>query len=187
MLSQDFGLEFSDRFHPIRNSRNSTAPIIVVETVARLHQARHGFWVRKARRTDSGRLRRNESAAAAMTKHRLTDEFEPATLVPAQVDLHGIDDDEPITLAEACKLFPRAKLTVSTLRAEAGRQRLEIFGIGKRDYTTLRSMREMVRRCREEDHRRRSTSQREINGSSAERLASAQAALNQTVQALKSG
>ena len=115
----------------------------------------------------------------------MTDEFEPATLVPAQVA--GIDDDEPITLAEACKLFPRAKLTVSTLRAEAGRQRLEIFGIGKRDYTTLRSMREMVRRCREEDHRRRSTSQREINGSSAERLASAQAALNQTVQALKSG
>ena len=26
--------------------------------------------------------------------------------------------DDPITLAEACKLFPRAHLTVSTLRAE---------------------------------------------------------------------
>jgi hypothetical protein len=96
-------------------------------------------------------------------------------------------EDDPITLDEACKLFPRAKLTVSTLRAEADkRKRLEIFGIGRRDYTTLRSMREMVRRCREEDHRRRrrgSTS----NGSSTERVASAQAALNQTVKALKKG
>lgn len=96
-------------------------------------------------------------------------------------------DDDPITLAEACKLFPRAKLTVSTLRAEADRERLEIFRLGKRDYTTLRSMREMVRRCQAEDHRRRYTSMREVNGSSTERLASAQAALNQTVQALKGG
>ena len=143
--------------------------------------------MRKARRTDSGRLRRNELGYAAMTKHRSTDEFQPATLVPAQVDLHGIDDDEPITLAEACKLFPRAKLTPSTLRAEAyKRKRLKIFGMGKRDYTTLRSMREMVRRCQEGDHRRGSTP-REVNRSSTERLASAQAALNHTLQALKSG
>jgi hypothetical protein len=97
--------------------------------------------------------------------------------------MSDIADDDPITLAEACNLFPRAKLTVSTLRAERKRKRLEIFGIGRRDYTTLRSMREMVRRCREED-RRRSTP-REINGSSTERVASAQAALNQTVQVLK--
>jgi hypothetical protein len=98
-----------------------------------------------------------------------------------------IAEDDPITLAEACKLFPYAKLTVSTLRAEADRERLEIFGMGKRDYTTLRSMREMVRKCQEGDHRRRrrrSTS-REVNGSSTERLTSAQAALSQTVQALK--
>ena len=33
----------------------------------------------------------------------------------------AVDDDEPITLAEACKLFPHAKLTTSTLRAEATR------------------------------------------------------------------
>jgi hypothetical protein len=112
-----------------------------------------------------------------------------ATLVADQREELRLEDDEPITLAEACKLFPRAKLTVSTLRAEADRKRLDIFRLGKRDYTTLRSMREMVRRCQEEDHRRGSTSTlREVNGSSeTERLASAQAALNQTVQALKSG
>ena len=56
----------------------------------------------------------------------------------------GLKDDEPITLAaEACKLFPRAKLTVSTLRADGGRGRLDIFRLGKRDYTTLRLMQEM--------------------------------------------
>jgi hypothetical protein len=99
---------------------------------------------------------------------------------------YALDADEPITLAEACKLFPRAKLTPSTLRAEATkRKRLKIFGMGKRDYTTLRLMREWVRRCQEDDHRGPSTC--EVNGSSTERLASAQAALNQTVQALKNG
>jgi hypothetical protein len=100
-----------------------------------------------------------------------------------------IADDDPIPLAEACELFPKAKLTVSTLRAEAERERLEIFGIGRRDYTTLRSMREMVRRCREDDPRRRRRRRRstEVNGSSTERLTSAQAALSQTVKALKRG
>jgi hypothetical protein len=113
-------------------------------------------------------------------------ECDRPTLVPAQGELRlkDIDDDEPITLAEACKLFPRAKLTPSTLRAEATkRKRLKIFGMGKRDYTTLRLMREWVRRCQEEDHRGPST--REVNGT--ERFASAQAALNRTVQALKGG
>ena len=62
--------------------------------------------------------------------------------------------EEPITLVEACKLYPRSRLTVSTLRAEAARRRLEIFRLGKRDYTTQQAMAEMVRRCREEDYRR---------------------------------
>jgi hypothetical protein len=57
-------------------------------------------------------------------------------------------DDDPILLSEACKLFPRARLTVSTLRAEAARKRLDIFRIGRRDYTTARAMRRMVERCR---------------------------------------
>jgi hypothetical protein len=123
-------------------------------------------------------------------------EFDRATLVPSQGELRAtpvtgggmtdIAEDDPITLAEACKLFPRAKLTPSTLRAEANkRKRLKIFGMGKRDYTTLRFMREWVRRCQEEDHRSVPATPREVNGSSTERLASAQAALSQTVQVLK--
>jgi hypothetical protein len=78
-----------------------------------------------------------------------------------------IDDDAPITLEAACKLWPEAKLTVSTLRAEAARNRLDIFRIGRRDYTTAQAMREMVRKCQEEGRLRASTStRREGNGSS---------------------
>jgi hypothetical protein len=90
-----------------------------------------------------------------------------------------IAEDDPITLAEACKLFPRAKFTPSTLRAERKRERLEIFGIGRRDYTTLRSMREMVRLCQQADKRRKSTS---IKNDASGALAAA----NQTVRMLKS-
>jgi hypothetical protein len=98
-------------------------------------------------------------------------------------------DDDPITLAEACKLFPHAKLTVSTLRAEAARGRLDIFRIGKRDYTTPSAMRDMVNLCRAADHRRACISTKtEASGlSETVRTESAQAALNRTVQALKSG
>jgi hypothetical protein len=98
-------------------------------------------------------------------------------------------DDDPIPLREACALWPEAKLTLSTLRAEAARGRLDIFRMGKRDYTTPKSMREMVQRCREEDRRHGFTSTHNaINGSSETvRVTSAQAALNQTVTALKAG
>jgi len=98
-------------------------------------------------------------------------------------------DDDPIPLSEAVSLWPTAKLTLSTLRAEAARGHLDIFRMGKRDYTTPKSMREMVRKCREEDRRRVSTSTHDAaNGSSETAQAlSAQAALNQTVAALKAG
>jgi hypothetical protein len=100
-----------------------------------------------------------------------------------------MQDDEPITLADACELYPRAKLTVSTLRAEAGRGRLKIFRLGRRDYTTCRDMQEMIERCREEDYRRDCIlTSAEANGSSEmERASSAQAALSATVTALKQG
>ena len=85
-------------------------------------------------------------------------------------------EDDPIPLAEACKVFPQARLTVSTLRAEAARGRLIIFPIGKRHYTTLRSMREMVRRCRDEPRGLASTLIRsESSGlSETDRISSAQ-------------
>jgi len=99
------------------------------------------------------------------------------------------DENEPIPLAKACEIFPHAKLTISTLRAEAERGHLDIFRLGKRDCTTLHSMREMVIKCQEEGRRRGSTSTpNAVNGSSeTAQASSAQAALKQTVTALKAG
>ena len=95
-------------------------------------------------------------------------------------------EDRPLTLKEAGELY---RLKISTLRAEGARGRLDIFRLGKRDYTTLESLRSMVRKCQEEGRRRASTStQGGDNGSSAtEQASSAQAALKQTVTALKHG
>ena len=95
-------------------------------------------------------------------------------------------DERPLTLKEAGELY---RLKISTLRAEAARGRLDIFRLERRDYTTLQSMRDMVRKCQEDGRRRASTS---IQGgdsglSETERASSAQAALKTTVAALRNG
>lgn len=101
--------------------------------------------------------------------------------------MSDMEDNEPLTLKEACKLYPRSRLTVSTLRAESGRGRLDIFRLGKRDYTTAKSMREMVQRCQDAARRRAFTSiDPEDNGlSETERASSALDALNMTAKALR--
>jgi hypothetical protein len=93
-------------------------------------------------------------------------------------------DDRPLTLKEAAERFG---FTVSTLRAEAGRGRLDIFRIGHRDYTLASDVMEMIRRCREEDHRRASTSIRSVsNGQSVtDRVSSALVAAKETAQRLR--
>ena len=98
-----------------------------------------------------------------------------------------IEDDEPITLKEACLLFPRSKLTVCTLRAEAARGRLDIFRLGKRDCTTPKAMREMVEKCRAAENRRDFTLIRGGNSglSETERASSALARANESVARLK--
>ena len=95
-------------------------------------------------------------------------------------------DERPLTLREAADLY---RLKISTLRAEGARGRLDIFRLGKRDYTTLESLRSMVRKCQEEGRRRVSTSTQggDSGLSETERVSSAQAALKQTVTALKQG
>jgi hypothetical protein len=95
----------------------------------------------------------------------------------------SLDNDEPITLVEACRLFSRAKLTVSTLRAEANRGRLNIFKIGRRDYTTIDEMKAMVRKCRDGD--RRYTSITQSNLSETQRATSAMNAVSNTIAKLK--
>ncbi len=96
------------------------------------------------------------------------------------------EQDRPLTLAEAAELY---HLKISTLRAEAARGRLDVFRIGRRDYTTLESLKAMVRKCHDEDPRRASISTRndDSGSSETERFRSAQAALNMSAKALKRG
>jgi hypothetical protein len=101
---------------------------------------------------------------------------------------HGPADDAAIPLRDIPALFPESRFTLSTLRAEASRGRLQIFRVGRRDYTTPADVREMIRRCRADDHRRAFISTRQgVNGSSATaEPASALAALRQSVGGRKS-
>jgi len=90
--------------------------------------------------------------------------------------------DDPITLKEACNLFPRAHLTPSALRAERDRGRLNIFRLGRRHYTTEADMRAMVKSSKESSRRRVSTST--TNADNGEQARSA-AALSQITSVLK--
>ena len=117
-------------------------------------------------------------------------EYDRATLVPAQGEPSSKEAtaerieraDDPITLAEACKLFPRAHLTVSTLRAERDRGRLNIFRLGRRDYTTEADMRAMVKSSKDESSRRVYASTTKADTGEQARSA---AALSQITSALK--
>lgn len=53
-----------------------------------------------------------------------------------------------ITLEDACKFFLHGKVTVATLRAEHKNERLEIYRIGRRDFTTLSDLKDMQLKCR---------------------------------------
>lgn len=89
-----------------------------------------------------------------------------------------MNDDDPITLNEACVVF-RGTLTPSTLRAEADRGRLTIFKIGRRYYTTKHDVELMVSKCRDEAKAPGSTSTKNVEHgpSETERAQSARAAL----------
>lgn len=95
--------------------------------------------------------------------------------------------DSPITLEEACRLYPGARYKVSTLRAAASRGELVIFPLGRRLHTTPADMADWVKRCRERSHRLASISTGpEDNGSSGtEAISSARAAASNVVEMLK--
>ena len=58
-----------------------------------------------------------------------------------------VDDDEPVTLREACQLFFKGRLTPSALRREAGRGNLNIIQIARKDFVTRRAIEEMKQLC----------------------------------------
>ncbi len=97
-------------------------------------------------------------------------------------------EDDPVTLKEACELLGN-RVKVATLRAEAQRGNLSIFRLGRRDFTTPADVRAMVRKCQDAARLRASISiPNGGNGlSETDRVSSAQAALKQTVAALKAG
>lgn len=97
-------------------------------------------------------------------------------------------DDSLVTLKDACEIAFNGKIKVATLRAEIGRGNLTVFRVGRRDFTTLKHVREMVqRRCRAASPLQGSisTGRGETGLSETERLTSAQAALNLTLAGLK--
>ena len=53
-----------------------------------------------------------------------------------------------ITLDDACKHFLGGKVTVATLRAQHKMQNLEIYRIGRRDFTTISDLKQMQEKCR---------------------------------------
>jgi hypothetical protein len=59
-----------------------------------------------------------------------------------------IGPDDPITLKDACRIAFHDKIKVASLRAEAERGHLTTFRIGKRDFTTLRNIKQMIERKR---------------------------------------
>jgi len=58
-----------------------------------------------------------------------------------------IGDDEPVTLAEACKLFFGGRLTKSSLRTEARKGNLEILQIAGKDFVTRNAIERMKMKC----------------------------------------
>lgn len=82
-----------------------------------------------------------------------------------------MDDNHPITLKEACKIFFRDTLSVYSLRAEADRGRLVIFLIGKRYYTTPADIRAFIEFKRQESLKQRPRAIPDIDQQSYEQQA----------------
>lgn len=98
-----------------------------------------------------------------------------------------IGEDDPITLQEAVDMVFRGTVKVSTLRVEALRGNVEIFKVGRRHFTTLRSVRGMMDKCREKRKARGSILTASANNgpSEMEQATTARVALNQTLQGLR--
>jgi hypothetical protein len=94
-------------------------------------------------------------------------------------------DDTPITLKEACELYGN-RFKVSTLRAEAGRGKLRLFRLGRRDYTSPAFLREWIKRCQDDAAEQRGfTSTRQPRLSEKQQHAAASERLKETVQMLR--
>jgi hypothetical protein len=97
------------------------------------------------------------------------------------------DHDTLLTLDEIAQGFFRGTITKATLRAEIRRGNLTAYRVGRRDFTTIRDVRDMVERCRVEKHPPASISIDPVahGQSGTAEMSSAQDALNETLKVLK--
>lgn len=97
-------------------------------------------------------------------------------------------EDDPVTLKEACELVFRGTISVASLRAEASRGNLDIFRVGRKDFTTIRAVREMQAKCLAGRKGRTFISIPQENSglSEMDHVSSALAALSQSTRALRS-
>ena len=58
------------------------------------------------------------------------------------------NEDQNIPLGEACEIVFGGRCGVATLKSEARKGRLKLYKIGRRYYTTLKAVREMVNQGR---------------------------------------
>jgi hypothetical protein len=101
-----------------------------------------------------------------------------------------IEPDDPITLKDACRIAFHDKIKVASLRAEAERGHLTTFRIGKRDFTTLRNVKQMIERKRkcppvQKDPGFTSTPGASNGSSDMDSVSSARGALRETAKGLK--
>jgi len=98
------------------------------------------------------------------------------------------EPDDPITLQEACDLAFRGNITIASLRVEARRGNLEVFRVGRRDFTTLNAIRDMRKKCRGDHKAPASISIPDATSglSETDRVSYALGALEQTTKMLKS-
>jgi hypothetical protein len=92
-----------------------------------------------------------------------------------------------ITLEDACKHFLGGKVTVATLRAMHKADKLEIYRIGRRDFTTVSDLKAMQQKCRVEAPARNSGSTRRVRDgrSVTEKASAAQTAVEMKLKLRK--
>jgi hypothetical protein len=106
--------------------------------------------------------------------------------------LAAIEDDDPITLAEASEVVLKGAISEATLRAEIRRGNLMVERIGKNLFTTPAYIKRMREKCRVQSSRPDSTSAKTkaANGSGSSGTGTAideQVALKAIAKALKGG
>src|SRR5262245_59634401 len=103
----------------------------------------------------------------------------------------SIDPREPVPLSKAVRIwFPHGGVTVSTLRGEIYKGRLEVERIGGKIFVTGEAIEAMRNRCRDQPKvpisgSKPMTAEKSTGSSAMDQLSAEQAAVRTTAQALR--